>query len=252
MKSRSRRYAILALLLYVSFMAVNVPASWVGWGIGQLTGGVVVASQVSGTVWVGEADLTSSDRHFLGRLRWTTNPLFLLTGRWAVDAHIRGPELDLGGRLHAGWDGIRIRETSATCSPSLLSAFYSPLALLEPRGKIVISIPDFLVKTASVEGNATVLLQGAALGLSNVQPLGDYRLQIAGASRIVTLTLGTSGGVLNVDGTGEWRPFDRGRLRFSGAMKSVDRQQELQPLLMLVGKENGPNARSFNIQTTLN
>lgn len=233
-------------------MVLTVPATWAGRSLENMVRGAVVLSGVSGSIWFGEGELKFRDGHPFGRVSWRTNPFYLVTGRLGVTVRTKGPEVDLSGNFRIGWDGFRIMNTTATCSPSLLAAFYSPLALVEPRGKIVVTIANFLLNKSTLDGKVTALWQDAGVGLSNVKPLGDYRLQVTAAGRIVALTVDTDRGSLNVAGHGRWQPLDGGQLQFRGTVKAIERQQELEPLLMLVGRESGPNGRLLNVQAVIN
>jgi hypothetical protein len=117
-----------------------------------------------------------------------------------------------------------------------------------PEGDIEFRADRFSVTRNAIDGEANVFWRDAALNVSNVRPLGSYQLQLSVNDRVLNVTLSTQGGALNLNGQGRWLPFDGGRLEFSGVARAVAKQNELAPLLALLGARSSGEARLL-IQT---
>jgi hypothetical protein len=101
-----------------------------------------------------------------------------------------------------------------------------------------------------LEGGATLEWQSAGSSLSNVQPLGDYRLEIVGAGKTANLKLSTTRGALELTGQGQWEA-QKGQIQFAGLAVPRERAAELEPLLRLLGEDQGNGKRTLVANTVI-
>ena len=101
-----------------------------------------------------------------------------------------------------------------------------------------------------MEGVATLEWLNAGSSLSSVQPLGDYRLEITGAEKNANLKLTTLRGVLELTGQGSWQAHN-GQIQFNGSAQPRDRSEDLAPLLMLLGNDQGGGRRLLTLNSQL-
>lgn len=90
----------------------------------------------------------------------------------------------------------------------------------------------------------------AGSGLSSVQPLGDFRLDITAVDKIANLKLTTLRGDLELTGQGQWQ-LRTGQLQISGFALPRARVGELESLLRMLGHDEGGGKRTLNINTRL-
>ena len=107
-----------------------------------------------------------------------------------------------------------------------------------------------MVTPEKVEGAAALEWLNAGSGLSSVQPLGDYRLEIAGAGKNTNLKLTTLRGDLEFTGQGQWQP-QTGQIQINGSAAPRARASELGSLLNLIGVDQGGGKRALTINTRL-
>jgi hypothetical protein len=85
------------------------------------------------------------------------------------------------------------------------------------------------------------------VSLSNVKPLGAYRLVAHGAGEVVALAISTLSGPLVLGGKGEARIA--GGATFSGEARAEGTEAaQLEPLLNLMGPKRPDGARSIEVR----
>ncbi len=242
-------YSLVGLLLYAVFFVTLAPATWVAWGVTRISHGALTLGDPQGTLWSGHGALiASASRRDLGRLRWAINPAWLPIGKIGATLDLSSPQLRAATKLRLGLGRVQIVGATARSSPEVATALYPPLALVGPEGDIEFRADRFSITRNAIEGEANLFWRDAAINVSNVRPLGSYQLQLRGNDRAVSVTLSTQGGALNLNGQGRWLPFDGGRLEFSGLARAIAKQNELVPLLALLGAKSTGEARLL-IQT---
>lgn len=99
-----------------------------------------------------------------------------------------------------------------------------------------LSTDEFTFSQQGVRGAAELEWRNASLGLSQVNPLGDYRVNIQGDQKIAQISVSTISGVLHLVGKGEWSMSDG--LSFRGtALGEPSKKAELKDFLKLLGSE---------------
>jgi general secretion pathway protein N len=232
--------AVAALILFA-------PAAWLAWGVASASRGQVLLAQPRGTVWNGSAQLVltggaqSKDATALPeRLLWTLRPsLQGLRGNVLPTCCSSQPT-----RLLASprWGGGRLAadDLQLNLPAQLLTGLGTPWNTLNPQGQLALVAKavsvEWLNGHAQLVGNATIDLTNLSSPLSTLQPLGDYRVSLAGGA-LPTLELQTLQGALQLSGSGKWVDS---RLQFTGeASAAPEREAALTNLLNIIGRRQG-------------
>jgi general secretion pathway protein N len=199
-----------------------------------------------GSLWHGKGRLViyypQAVPHDLGQTEWTINPFWLLTGRVQLTLQSNTPERQIKTTLGIAKGSLSIKDTEAAFPASFVGQLYPPATLIDPQGQVRLRTSDLVFGQQNLEGSATLEWQGAGSSLSNVQPLGDYRLDITGAGKAANLKLTTLRGALELTGQGGWQVAN-GQVQFSGSANPRDRSEDLAALLKLLGDDQGGGRR---------
>ena len=251
---RTTRYLVLGAIFYLAFLVVGAPSAWMAQGLKHFSQGRLGLAQTSGSLWRGQGELfiafNSKEDRRLGRIEWRIEPWWLLLGRVQTRLQISAPDADLRGAVGLAFRKIAVRELSATLPADLAVAFYSPAMLFGAQGRVQIKSEELEFGGDGVRGGAEILWQGAGSRLSSVSPLGDYRLSFAGQGKLAQIKLETVRGDLMLGGEGQWRP-ESGALQFNGSARPAAHAQELEPLLRVLGPDQGGGQRSISVNLRL-
>lgn len=248
-------YIFLGVTAYLVFLIVTIPATWLSWGLARATNGAVKLDEERGSLWGGHGRLvihyprpTPRD---LGQTAWRVNPLWLPLGRLQVSLKTTGSQSDLAAAVGVTPTRIILQRSRISADANMASAFYEPARLLAPKGRLRFSADDLTLDKNGLHGNAVIIWERASSGLSSVQPLGDYRIDISGTGAEAALKLTTLRGDLQLSGTGRWQLLENGDLQFNGIARPRSRGQELQSLLNLFGRDQGGGRRTVRLRTRL-
>jgi general secretion pathway protein N len=259
-RSAGMRWAVWGAVLGLLFALVAfAPAAWLARAVASASEQRVLLADARGSVWSGSAELvltagpeSREARSLPGRLEWSIG--------W------RGLGFELRLRHACCIHGALVlqikpgfgRTTIALVSPhgwvgqwpgALLGGLGTPWNTLQLGGVIRLATPGFTLESVQgrwrLDGEATIELVNAASRISTLDPLGSYRLTIAGDpahAGTSQLTLETVDGALQLSGNGSWGP---GGVRFRGeaSAKTPADEPALNNLLNIVGRRNG--ARSI-------
>ena len=254
MKKRWLLYAIFGLVFYFLFLIVEMPASWFAWGLNRYTQGTVRLDPIAGSLWNGNGRLViyypQTTPHDFGRAEWRINPLWLLTGRIQLSLQTSNQDRQIKTTLGIARNSFTLKDTDIAVPATFIAQLYAPLSLINPRGKVRINTAELMFAPEKVEGTAVLEWLNAGSGLSSVQPLGDYRLEITGAEKNATLKLTTLRGDLEFTGQGQWQT-KTGQVQFTGSALPRERTAELEPLLKLFGEDRGNGKRQLMLNTYL-
>jgi general secretion pathway protein N len=243
---------VLILALGVALWAA--PASWLDGIIRQASEGRLRMTDTQGGLWNGSGRLVlanidtpesvrgqvSNDSlvsgvQIPGRCNWQLNPwpLFLA-------------QLDIRLKLEHMKDTVRIsgnRQKLVGSAGSFdlpqirMDRLGSPWNTIQPSGALSVRWESFQVEQGKFVGKAAVTVAQAASALSNVRPLGSYRIDIDSNGQKAQISIVTINGPLQLDGRGDWTL--RGGLKFLAYAQATAEQLKLQPLLSLLGKRDG-------------
>ena len=245
-KKRWLQYAIFGLVFYLIFLVIELPASWFAWGLNRYTQGSLRLDPISGTLWSGRGRLIlnypKTVPHDFGEAQWRINPLWLFTGRIQLSLETSSQDRQIRTTFGITANRFLLKNTEALVP--FIAQLYPPASLISPQGKVRLTASELDVEPEKMGGTAVLEWQSAGSSLSNVQPLGDYRLEITGAGKTASLKLTTLRGVLELTGQGQWL-LASGQLQLTGSARPRERAIELEPLLKLLGKEQGDGKRIF-------
>lgn len=248
------RYVLLAVLFYLVFLLVTLPAAWFARIATTLSHGTVNVSEARGTVWNGSGELAIAQRrtaYYVGQVAWQIQPLWLLVGRLRLNMSAKGDAIDLSGRLSLGITNVRVEELDATFPASNVGHFHAAAGFAQPTGQLRVKSSLFEVQRGALHGEATLDWDGAGSRFFKLERVGDYHLEIKGHGATADLALVTARGDLQLTGQGQWRADNGGVLRVQGSALAVGRQAELDPLLRLIGAQKANGRREFNLNLPL-
>lgn len=255
MNRRVWRYAAVGLGLYVSFLIVTAPAEVLALALTRATNDSLSLRVESGTLWRGKGALFYRGTHgsavYLGAGNWSINPLWLLAGRVGVRMNFNEDHIALRGQALIGLRRVVFRDIDIRFPANLVPAVYAASALAGPSGEVRIGASEFILTKQSVSGEVTALWRGAASTAANINPLGNYRVVARGQGAQLALTLSTDGGELNLSGQGSWSLETR-RLKLNGSARPTPASEALlDPLLRLMGRDQGDGARTFLLDVSV-
>ena len=228
------------------------PARWVSATVQGNSAQRVELANARGTLWNGSAQLVisggsgSQDAVALpGTVHWRLSPAW-----GGITADVMA-ECCTPQPLHVhisptGWGGMRVQVDDAQSSwpASLLSGLGTPWNTVQPQGQLVASTQGLSLELTAgrvqMAGRLQVDANRISSRLSTLQPMGSYRVTVAGGN-VTSLQLETLEGSLQLTGTRQW--LDQ-RLHFEGAASAPpDRIEALSNLLNILGRRDG--ARSL-------
>jgi hypothetical protein len=253
-KTRWLLYVIFGLFFYLLFLIIEMPASWFAWGLNRYTQGTVRLDPIAGSLWSGKGRLViyypPTTPHEFGQAEWRINPLWLVAGRVQLSLQTSHQERRIKTTLGVARNSFILKNTEAEFSAPFVAQLYSPLSLISPQGKVRVNAEDLALSPEKMDGVATLEWLNAGSGLSSVQPLGDYRLEITGAEKNANLKLTTLRGDLEFTGQGRWQP-QTGQVQINGSALPRARAGELESMLNMLGANQGGGKRALNINTRL-
>src|SRR5947208_7473736 len=99
-------------------------------------------------------------------------------------------------------------------------------------GRLVVLASYLEFGAAGLAGAVTV--EWLEAGMSGLQRLGDYRLQITGNGERAEMKLATLRGDLRLNGTGEWRAAQPRVVHLLGTAEASAERKDLEPLLQML------------------
>ena len=254
MKKRMLMYVVFGLFFYLIFLIIQMPASWFAWGLNQYSHRAVRLDPIGGSLWSGNGRIViyhpQTTPHDLGTAEWNINPLWLFTGRIQMHWLVKAQDTNIDATVQFGPGQTQWVDTDASFPAQSVSTFYPAATLILPKGLVRLHTARFSIGQKGIEGSGEIFWQNAGSSLSSVQPLGDYRLEIIGDGNAANLKLTTVSGPLALDGQGKWQLQD-GQLQINGTAFARERASELDPLLKLLGPDQGNGRRALTLATRL-
>ena len=215
MPTSTRQYRAVLALVATALVCATVtvvlaaPAVWLGLACERLTEGRALLAEAEGTVWHGNAIVVlagtgSATRTRLpGRIYWEVSLPALLGAR--LDAVIRADIAPAQAiRLQIDRHGAaRISPGSILFPARLLTGLGAPWNTIKPGGTLALEWGAWASDDASVSPGAVRLVwTNAASAVCQVDPLGTYRLTIAGWNSGSAVHLDTLSGPMELSGDG--------------------------------------------------
>lgn len=244
--------ALLAFgaLAYGIFLVWEMPASFVAARLERESRGALRLGEPRGTVLRGEARarlVTPAGEMAIEQLQWSLNPSSLAAGRLGFTLHANDPGLKATGELARGADAWQAHEVTLQGPASALTPVMPLLATWRPEGEVTLRAKRLAWTPSSIQGDGQVDWRSAGVILSEVKPLGHYRVEVRGEGAHARLTLTTLEGPLRLSGNGTLTPA--GRLSFKGEARAEGPQAAaLQPLLDLLGPARPDGSRELRVR----
>jgi general secretion pathway protein N len=232
------------LLLALAFAAVFVigllvfaPASLLGYALERASGGALSLVQTQGSLWHGSgvALLQQNSRYLtLGNYRWQ---LQILSASLQVQA---GESAPMSVRYVPVAGRITVDNLHVSLPASVIGIVSPQLTPYQLEGLLDVSSRHLTLDASGMHGQLTLDWLHAASALTEIRPLGDYRVSLQGKGRSLDAQLSTLSGKLKLDGNGS---FDvASGMQFNGTAQAAPgiSAPELDELLHHIGPEVSP------------
>ncbi|MEO7742349.1 MAG: type II secretion system protein N [Usitatibacter sp.] len=240
-------FAVIGTAAYAAFLVALMPASFVAKQAEAQTRGGLQVHEASGTIWKGGGRATVATPAgplAIERFTWRFLPSRLASGR--VGFQVEGVSSGFTGRGEVGralatWEA---RDVAVAGDARGIGSFLPLLAHWRPEGTLSMDAPRLAWDEREMRGEAKLEWRAAAMALSEVRPLGSYRVEVRGDGGPAKITLQTLEGALRLSGHGTLAPPSR--LTFSGeARGEAAHAAKLAPLLDLMGPPRADGSRSL-------
>jgi general secretion pathway protein N len=234
------RRVLLALLfgsIFLIGLVAFAPASLMGSVLERASGGTLTLAQTTGSLWQGSGVVLLRQKtryQTLGSYRWN---LKLFSAALQVQAGNAPPMtvryVPFTGRINI--DNLRI-----TLPVSIIEIAAPQLGPYQLQGSLEASGNHLTLDAAGMNGQVTMDWLHAASALSEIRPLGDYRILLQGNGGALDAQLSTLSGKLLLSGKGG---FDKTTgMRFTGTAQAAPgtAETELNEMLHHIGPEISP------------
>jgi general secretion pathway protein N len=244
--------ALLAFgaLAYGIFLVWEMPASFVAARLERESRGALRLFEARGSAWRGEARalfVTPAGEMPIEQLQWRLNPASLAAGRLGFTLQVNDPGVKAAGELARGVDAWQAHDVTLQGPASTLTPFMPVLATWRPGGEVTLRAKRLAWTPSSIHGDGQVEWRFASVILSEVKPLGHYRVEVRGEGAQARIILSTLEGPLRLSGNGTVTPA--GRVSFRGEARAEGPQAAaLQPLLDLLGPRRPDGSREIVVR----
>ncbi len=235
-----RRRVLLALLFSGVFLVglfAFAPASLMGYALERASGGTLSLAQTTGSLWQGSgvALLRQHTRYqTLGSYRWN---LKLLSAAVQVQT---GDFAPMTMRYIPFTGHLDINNLHFDLPASALEFAAPQLRPYQLQGTLDAHSDHLALSAAGMDGQITVDWTQAASGLSEIRPLGDYRILLQGSGSAVEAHLSTVSGKLLLSGTGRFDNASGMSVNGTAQAAPGTAAVELNELLHHIGPEVSP------------
>lgn len=242
--------AAIGIPAYALFMVLTAPASFLAARATRASEGRVHFSDTYGTLWSGSVRAhveAPGGAYQLDRVAWRLLPAKLAEGRIAFDVSADSREASGHVQMLRGWSDWEARAGAARVDSRVLPVFFPIVAAWRPEGSVSVTADGVRWNGREMHGPIALEWRDAAVALSDVRPLGSYRLVAEGVGDSVRIALSTLAGALQLSGKGE-AGLARGTT-FSGEARGDGASAAaLEPLLNLMGPRRPDGARSIEVR----
>jgi general secretion pathway protein N len=242
--------AVVGIPAFIAFMVVTAPASFIASRATHESQGHVHFDEAHGTLWSGSvrAHVDAPGGAFtFDRVAWRFVPGKLMEGRLAFDVAVDSREASGNVQVLRGWSEWEARGATARVEARILPVFLPLVAAWRPEGSVLVAADGVRWSDRELHGPVSVEWRDAGVSLSEVKPLGGYRLALQGVGETAKLALSTLTGPLLMSGSGEWKlPAS---VTFSGEARTEGSSAAaLEPLVSLLGPRRPDGARSIEVR----
>ena len=244
---RFTTFAVIGTAAYAAFLFALMPASYVAKEAEARTHGGLQVHEASGTIWQGTGRATIATLAgplAVERFTWRFLPSRLASGR--IGFVVEGTSSGFTGRAEVGrtpaaWEA---RDVALAGDARGIASFLPLLAHWRPEGTLAMEAPRLAWDEREMRGEAKLEWRAAAMALSEVRPLGSYRVEVRGDGGPAKFPLQPLEGALRLSGPGTLQP--PARLSFSGSAQGEAAQAaRLAPVLDLMGPPRADGSRAI-------
>lgn len=244
-----RAFALFGIA-FVVMLVVTAPAALLAKVAESVSGGQLILANATGTVWQGQARPAIRQRSgsllAMEQLHWDIAVLPLFTGKIII---------------HLGWDNvaqaqpmvatisfsqIEMRNAVIPLQASILGELSPVLQPVQLSGQMQIRSEQFTFSRQGLNGIAVADWLNAGSVMSSVNPLGSYRINLAGAGENLDISLVTLSGALLLEGKGSFIPKQGLRFLLT-ARAAADSKGKLDELINNFGPESAPGVHTLNL-----
>ena len=250
MKKIGWRAFVLFAIAFIITLIVTAPATLLARTVEAGSNEKFALANASGTVWHGSATPAIRQRTgnlvALEKLHWDIDWLPLFTGKIITRLRWENVEQALPMVATISFNQIELRNAILPLQAALLGELTPMLQPVQLSGKMQIKSDLFTFSKSGINGNAIADWTNAGSVLSTVNPLGSYRINLAGAGERLDVTLITTSGALLLEGSGS---FTRNQgLKFQAtARATAESKGSLDELLNNLGPESAPGVHAINL-----
>lgn len=234
------RRVLLALLfsgIFLTGLIAFAPASLMGSALERASGGTLTLAQTKGSLWQGSGVALLRQKtgfQMLGSYRWH---LKIFSAALQVQA---GEATPMTVRYNPFAARINVDKLHLTLPASIISIAAPQLGPYQLMGSFEASSDHLTLNAGGMDGQINVDWLHAASALSEIRPLGDYRIVLQGNGAALDAQLSTLSGKLQLDGTGTFDTTNG--MRFTGTAQAAPGAAavELNELLHHIGPEIRP------------
>jgi general secretion pathway protein N len=241
--------AALGVGAFAVFLVALAPASFVAARVSAAAPQVQFL-ETTGTAWHGAAQAriaTPGGPFVLQSVQWRFAPARLIAGRLAFDVKVAATGLDATLQVARGLADWEIASLAAHANAGLAATLFPLAATWRPEGSVEVASERLAWNEREMRGVLNVDWKDAAVALSEVRPLGSYRIEVRGEGENAPLKVTTTRGALRISGQGKLT--SPARLSFSGEARGEgDPAKALEPLLDLLGPRRPDGARSLEVR----
>ncbi|CAN7547045.1 type II secretion system protein N [Trinickia sp. LjRoot230] len=233
----------IALVSSAAVLLALLPASWVTPQFARATQGHVNLIDPAGSLWHGSATLmlaagtdASAATVLPGRVEWQTAFWPLLRGRLQMSMRqtVAMPE---PVALDASYDGATLSPGNIAVPAALLTGLGAPFNTLDPQGDVRLGWTQWHLIRTNAFGRLDITLADMVSRVSQVKPLGSYRVVFQAQGATSTIDLSTLKGPLLLSGHGS---VAGSAVSFHGEASAAPQARDnLAGLLNLLGRPTG-------------
>jgi general secretion pathway protein N len=229
--------------IFCASLVVMAPASLLGAQLERFSGGRLSLANTNGTIWSGSGILLfRNDTQFisLGDYAWQIRPAELPSNGLVYEVRHGEGAPPMRARYAVLRQEAELSQWRMVLPAQILAVLSPQLKPYQLHGEVRLATDSLTFSAGGILGRATVDWMQAGSRLTDVYPLGDYRIQMAGTGAGLSIQLSTLAGKLRLSGSGQVVP-GRG-LTFNGEAQAApgEQQEALTDLLHRVGPQTSP------------
>ena len=247
---RAAPLVLLGVVAYAAFAVATMPARFAAAQVEQRARNTLHVHDASGTIWHGAAHAqvdAGGARIALDNVAWRWLPAELLAGRMAFAIDARSGDAQATGvvaRSVALWHA----RGSLDAPAAFAATAYPLLGTWRPEGRLAVRTDGIAWNDREARGEAVAEWRDAAIGLSDVRPLGSYRVNLHADGGAMKIDASTLQGALRIAGQGSLTP--PGNFAFNGEARAEGpNARTLEPLLDRLGPKRADGARTLQWRT---